>query len=239
MKTTATYLIATGVALAAVTVLACQTATEPLADAITFGKDGKGNGAWSGTHYSLNIIGVPNGKTADMTGNNGHRIFVALGEIPNGENDNGIVNTRIDLVKGETFQVIDANGTDTDHRASFQLPGPCPVDWQVSDVTCETEAVYGVWVRALGKPGGQSTTTTCMTDPTDGADVCSADILIRMRKTGRSEFKNADKKLLYVYADIGDGLQYYPLFHDALRDYYWSYDNQGLKLLQMRFYPYD
>ena len=37
-----------------------------------------GNGAPSGPHYNLNIIGVPKDKTADMTGNNGHRIFVPL-----------------------------------------------------------------------------------------------------------------------------------------------------------------
>ena len=29
----------------------------------------------------------------------------------------------------------------------------------------------------------------------------------------------------------------YPLFDNALEDYFWSYDNNGLKLLQLRFYP--
>ena len=37
-----------------------------------------GNGAPKGSHYNLNIIGVKKGKTADMSGNNGHRIFVNL-----------------------------------------------------------------------------------------------------------------------------------------------------------------
>ena len=37
-----------------------------------------GNGAPSGTHYNLNIIGVPKDKTADMNNNDGHRIFVQL-----------------------------------------------------------------------------------------------------------------------------------------------------------------
>jgi len=35
-----------------------------------------GNGAPSGSHYNLNIHGVPNGKTASMTGSSGHNIFV-------------------------------------------------------------------------------------------------------------------------------------------------------------------
>jgi hypothetical protein len=34
----------------------------------------EGNGAPSGAHYTLNIIGVPKNKTADMTNNSGHRI---------------------------------------------------------------------------------------------------------------------------------------------------------------------
>ena len=39
----------------------------------------QGNGAPSGAHYNLNIIGVGDNFTeADMTGNMGHRIFVKL-----------------------------------------------------------------------------------------------------------------------------------------------------------------
>ena len=37
-----------------------------------------GNGAPSGSHYNLNIIGVSHDKTAAMDDNNGHRIFVQL-----------------------------------------------------------------------------------------------------------------------------------------------------------------
>src|SRR5436309_16112070 len=37
-----------------------------------------GNGAPSGPHYNLNIIGVPKTKTADMTNSDGHTIFVPL-----------------------------------------------------------------------------------------------------------------------------------------------------------------
>lgn len=43
---------------------------------------------------------------------------------------------------------------------------------------------------------------------------------------------------IYVYADINsDGIvERLPLFDDRLQDYFWSYDNQGLKLVQLRFY---
>src|SRR5881296_4354499 len=39
---------------------------------------GAGNGAPSGPHYDLNIIGVPKDKTADAPNSNGHVIFVPL-----------------------------------------------------------------------------------------------------------------------------------------------------------------
>lgn len=44
---------------------------------------------------------------------------------------------------------------------------------------------------------------------------------------------------LNIYADLdGDGTaERYPLFDEALQDCFWSYDNNGLKLLQLRFYP--
>src|SRR6266699_1364267 len=59
-----------------------------------------GSGAPSGAHYDLNLIGVPKGKTADMTGDNGHRIFLPLWG-----------SAKINLSEGD-FQVLDANGTD-------------------------------------------------------------------------------------------------------------------------------
>ncbi len=177
---------------------------------------GSGNGAPSGAHYNLNIIGVPNGKTADMAGNSGHRIFVPLG----GKAD-------IWLSPGD-FGVLDANGTDG--SAAFQLPNPDP---QNTGTT-----TYSVWARALGKPGGSSTTTTCMTDPVTGETYCSIYQMVLVREKGKSSFTNVSKELLYVYADVdGDGtVERVPLFSDATKDYFWNYDNQGLKVAQLRFY---
>jgi hypothetical protein len=176
-----------------------------------------GNGAPSGGHYSLNIIGVPKGKTASMTGDNGHRIFVPL-----------VGNTKIMLIEGPDFGVLDANGTDGE--ASFQLPNPDPGGDGVT--------VYSVFARALGTPGGKSLTTTCATDPFDGLPVCSIATLTLERKNGKSTFQNVSKELLYIYADInGDGiLDRVALFDSALQSYFWDYDNTGLKLAQIRFY---
>ncbi len=89
---------------------------------------GTGNGAPSGAHYNLNIIGVPKNKTAPMTGDNGGRIFVPLYGIAD-----------IWLKPGDTFAVLDANGTDKD-GAAFQLPNPDPNNDGVTE--------YSVWARA-------------------------------------------------------------------------------------------
>jgi hypothetical protein len=176
-----------------------------------------GNGAPSGSHYTLNIIGMSNPKSADLTGNNGSRIFVPL-----------TGSTKILLSEGD-FQVLDANGTDG--SASFQLPNPDPENDGITE--------YSVYARALGTPGGSSTTTTCATDPVTGEVYCSVESMVLVRESGGSKFSNVSRQLLYVYADIdGDGdIDRVPLFSDELQDYYWQYDNSGLRIAQLRFYP--
>jgi hypothetical protein len=176
-----------------------------------------GNGSPSGSHFTLNLIGVPRGKTADMTGSQGRRIFVPL-----------YGNCKINLAQGE-FRVMDGNCTDNS-QSSFQLPNP--------DVDNDGITTYSVWARALGRPGGSSTTTTCATDPVTDEVWCSVYSMVQVRNSGRSSFTDVSRDLLYIHADIdGDGnLERYNLFNDSLKDYYWNYDNNGLKLLQLRFY---
>lgn len=170
-----------------------------------------GNGAPSGTHYTLNIIGVPRGKSANMT--TGGRIFVSLAGT-----------TKIMLKEGSTFSVIDANGTDG--TASFQLPNPDP--------TNSGTTTYSVYARATAGSGTASM-TTCATDPTTGAVICSNSTYVAVKST---RFANVSRDLLYIYADIdGDGVtERYPLFDSRLENYFWNYDNDGLKVLQLRFY---
>jgi len=130
-------------------VLAAATGTTAVAQQST-----TGNGAPSGTHYDLNIIGVSHDKNANMNQASGNVIFVALGA--NGAS----VSTNIQLSPGP-FQVLDKNGTDG--TASFQLPA-------------DSTGAYTVWARALAKPGGQSNIVTCAdtgTALTGTGQVCS------------------------------------------------------------------
>jgi hypothetical protein len=184
-----------------------------------------GNGAPSGAHFNLNLIGT-NEKISAMDDNSGHRIFVNI----EGK-------TKISLVAGDDFRVLDANGTDG-NGAKFQLPNP--------DADNDGVTTYSVYARALGKPGGKSSMTSCGTGAgldgifgtADDEEICSIATLNLERTKGKSEFGNVSKELLYVYADLnGDSIaERYPLFDEALRDYFWNYDNNGMKLVQLRFY---
>jgi hypothetical protein len=186
-----------------------------------------GNGAPKGEHYNLNILGKSKTMTADMTDSSGHSIFVNL----EGK-------TKINLQQGDDFKVIDANGTDG-NGATFQLPNPDPDG--------DGKTVYSVYVRALGKPNGKATMTNCATqlttDPITNIvtteEVCSLNNITVTRGKGKSSFSNVSSELLYIYADINnDGYtERLSLFDPRLQDYFWDYDNKGMRHIQLRFYP--
>jgi hypothetical protein len=220
--------------------------------------DETGNGAPSGEHFTLNIIGVGSDKSPNMDGG-GHVIFVAIDDT-----------TEINLSMGDDFAVLDKNGTDGE--AAFQLPDPDLDPYVVGDKgDADTDSAYSVFVRPLGKPGGFATITTCAeVVESELADFLSKKDLkllssysgaqasveqvgqeITERKKGKSEFTNVTAELLTIVLVVevevledGEptGETYYiyvrvPIFDDILNGEYWEYDNDGLKVLQARFYP--
>lgn len=178
--------------------------------------DGKITVVPGGPHYNLNLIGIPKGITTDMQFDEGRRLFVPLSG-----------KAKIILSRGD-YRVTDANGTDG--MAGFSLPG--------SDLDMDGVTDYAVWVKWLGKPGLRSTMTTCANDPVDGETFCSVYQLISIRERDGSATSDVSRDLLYIYADLnGDGTsERYNLFDSALQDYFWEYDNEGIKLIQLRFY---
>lgn len=189
-----------------------------------------GNGAPGGTHYSLNIIGVSRDKNVQPDWASGHVIFVALGGKHNGDTT---VTTKILLSQSGdgSFDVLDKNGTDGE--ASFSLPAP---------------GGYTIWARALGTPGGNAKITTCATDVTlnDPGVICSTQNEVFVRGTGKSSFRDVTDALTTIVLDpVADsaavtacgGATTVDLFATCLLGFFWQYDNHGLKLLQVRFYP--
>jgi hypothetical protein len=196
---------------------------------------GKGNEVPSGPHYNLNIIGMDKQKNPNIDCGEGHRIFVQLGG-----GNKGRLTTRILLQEGD-FAVIDCNGTDGE--AKFQLPNPDP--------TNSGTTLYSVYIRLLGKPGGDIIMDTCATDPLTGEEICSDYKVVKVREVGKgkkNKFENVSQELLYIYAWVcvdydnvnKECVEYeymrVPLFSDILEDYLWRYDNKGVRLAQLRFY---
>lgn len=233
------------------------------------GQDETGNGAPSGPHYNLNIIGVEKDKNADMTGSNRHTIFVRLGT----KGGDTSVNTKIyllnsDLSDDNPFKVCDGNGFDAAYDcngeemtgkdgAVFMLPPNsdwnCTWDEQAEEWECTPTALnYYVYARALGAPGGKATITTCAYDSETDDEVCSTDQAIMERLKGKDGklFTDVTRELTSIcyYYDADGNLIFDPedpnivgkeclgIFSEEFYDYFWNYDNKGLRLLQLRFY---
>jgi hypothetical protein len=190
-----------------------------------------GNGAPSGPHFEMGIIGVSNPKTQPLTNSYRHTIFVGLGT----KKDDVITN--IYLTQGP-FAVCDGNGFDPAYDcngnvvasvgAVFQLPCDLLTD------TCSggTSQPYTIWARAVGTPGGHATITTCGTTDLN-AVICSTENELLVRGNGKPTFKNVTTTLTTINTNTGT----ISLFGDGFLNFFWQYDNNGLKLAQVRFYP--
>lgn len=177
-----------------------------------------GYGTPSGARYNLNIIGVSKENLEEAWTNDGHRIFVPL-----------TGNCNIRLQAGSTFGVLDYDGTDG--RARLQLLDPYP--------GTATTSAYTIYVRALGKPGGLMTIASGFVDEY-GNYWYSLENASLTRNKGKSAFSDKTLELTTIHADIADdGTDNpirYNLFDNAPYNYSWSYDNNGMKLFQLRFY---
>ena len=228
---------------------ACSTEETPLnesnAAAPAFSQAETGNGAPSGAHFTLNIIGMKFDKNVNMDELGGHVIFVDLGS-----RTRDAVTTKIMLSEGD-FAVLDKNGTDG--RAGFQLPAPAG------------GTAYQVYARPLGTPGGMAKITTCAEEVVvDGVpvvdEVCSTENEVFVRSAGKgNKFENVTQSLTTIVIDDDVTAEYdettayaacggtdtdgddapirVDLFNSCLENYFWKYDNNGLRILQVRFYP--
>jgi hypothetical protein len=216
----------------------------------------------SGSHYNLQLIGVPTGheKDVDGTGSSGHRIFIKLFGI-----------TKILLTEGSPFAVLDYNGTDGEAR--FQLPAnPCLdaanniIDCPVNPESDFDWGCYTIWAAELGKPCNPSndkctatiklcaqpgdcvagfcegTGTVCASNADCETPLCSLDPLELRRDTGKPKWRNVTRQLTTLCLDLnapfnGNCDTRISLFDEDFEDFFWEVDNNGLRHVQLRFYP--
>jgi hypothetical protein len=187
---------------------------------------GVGNEMPSGPHYNLNIIGAKTDK--DVGDSNGHTLFVRL----EGK-------TRIYMTQDQDgeFKVVDRNGVDEGEpwgEAEFNIGDSDPTDARTH---------YLAFARALGKPGKEVTITPGAEFEGDesGLFFYLGPITIK-RNTGKPATVDITK-IFYVDVDIyvsgiltASYQREWVFDIPELLEYYWDYDNKGLKLLQVRFY---
>ena len=153
--------------------------------------------------------------------------------------------------------MIDANATDS-NGALFALPDPCAD----ADPTTDCTPTYAIWARARAG-SGSATITTCAEETYDQAeyDIWCGDNGVTLSKQTSFKAVNVSENLLSmsIYVDpdtdsdlsvcVGgdaddmDGIIDQPeenfdiyLFDNCFQNYFWNYDNNGLKNLELRFY---
>lgn len=212
----------------------------------------------TGYHYTLNIIGMNNPKPEDMDKDNGRVIFVPLEgrtKIMLEEGDFAVLDAN--GTDGEATFRLPAPGYDPylvgsedevmSDYSIFVRPLGKPGGW-ATITTCAdlidedrlTSFLSKKFVKVLNE--------------TDGSAYVSIEQVgqdITFREKGKTTFTNVTAELtslvfaISVDTDLdgfADDTEYVrvPIFDEMLDGEYWSYEQgeQGLKLLQVRFYPF-
>lgn len=215
-----------------------------------FAQVGKG---LNGPHYNLNIIGVPKDKQVpDMTGSNRHTIFVPLQSGDDVSRKIKIYFER-NMEDPTKFRVKNGNATD-DNEATILVP------WEFCDdpvAGCANLISYNVYAVGLGKPNGYAIVSAECTFSEElvDKDDCTDALLMgsfEVRRTNGGKNKPQRKDITDVFratgcldvddsgmCDTGDiAFSDIWIFNiEELLSYMWDYDNNGLKLMQVRFYP--
>jgi len=201
---------------------------------------------------SDNVVTAPGGKNNQLSkGGGDDQNHIYLCNSTNGEND--VVDPRCDAWRATNvngFGTIDANATDGD-GAILGIPDPCADD----DALTPCTPSYSVWARTHG-PSGSATITTCADETGSGFDGtddvwCGSNGITLYAKSRKAV--DITGNLLHMTVTI-DGVTNPQLaaclgtstttsttldvflFDRCFENYFWNYDNNGLKLLELRFY---
>jgi hypothetical protein len=203
---------------------------------------------------SSNEVTSPGGKNNHLAkGGGDDQNHIYLCNSTNDEGDSS--DSRCDdYGNPDNWGVIDANATDAD-GALLAVPDPCAGN----DSTDGCTPRYSIWARALAG-SGTATITTCADEDYayDGLkDTWCGDNGIEIGTNKGRKAQDVTDNLLHMTItvddttdpelaacidrgnDATDGLpdtyDVY-LFDRCFEDYFWNYDNNGLKNLELRFY---
>ena len=201
---------------------------------------------------SDNVVTTPGGKNNQLSkGGGDDQNHIYLCNSTNGEND--VVDARCDAWRAtnvNAFGVIDANATDGD-GAILGIPDPCADDDPLTPCTPS----YSVWARTHG-PSGSATITTCADETGSGFDGtddvwCGSNGITLYAKSRKAVDITGNLLHMTVTIDGATNAQLASclgistttsttldvfLFDRCFENYFWNYDNNGLKLLELRFY---
>lgn len=225
----------------------------------------KGNDALSGAHYNLNIIGVKEKTMNDIA--SGNVIFVNLFGVSNinlQEGDYAVLDKNGTDENGALFQ-LPAPGiepyvtelpygfdTTTDYSV-YARPLGKPLTGAtittMADLSTIGDAIIGIKDSRLWDNINSNYDVTSIA----WGDFVPNPVTFERLK-GKSTFQNVTAQLLTVVYEVyvtydadddpltADVVQMFhvriPIFNELLEGEYWKYDNNGLKLLQVRFYPF-
>ena len=232
---------------------------ESLENRLLLAGDGlTGNGAPNGEHFTLNIIGTGE-KNIEGNTASGHVIFVPYKgktKISLFEGDEFAVLDKDGTDKEAAFQlpnpgldpyeVDNPNGADTEADYSAYVR-PLGKPGGFSTITTCADVVESELAEFLST---QEVNILQDMAENEFGGYCSIEQVgqeITFREKGKSKFTDVTAELLTVllevqYDSTGDGeldsetTVRIPLFDSILENEYWEYDNQGLRLLQVRFY---
>ena len=200
-----------------------------------------------------NEVKNPGRKNNDLKGSDKNKIYLC--NSTDGLNDSK--DPRCEAWRTDNagdFGVIDANATDA-NGALFAIPDPCADADPATDCT----PTYAIWTRV--KAGsGYATITTCAEEDFDQAeyDIWCGDNGVTLTKQSAFKAIDVSDNLLFMHifvdpdldpdlsvclggdADLeGDqpeeDFNVY-LFDNCFENYFWNYDNHGLKNVELRFY---
>lgn len=220
-----------------------------------------------GQHFNLNLIGVQKGKTAEMVGSNTHVIFVPLAgttriylemgdyAVLDGNATDGEGRFMLPDPGWEPY-VVGSTDVVMSSYSIFVRPLGKPGGWSTITTCADLVDASGGGLFAMLPAADQKTIKNAI-DAGTGA-YCSVEQVgqdITMRTKGKTSWTNVTAQLtsivfaIEVWIDenaneiVDDGevtMSYIrvPIFDDLLENEYWLYENNNLKLLQVRFYPF-